>query len=84
MTNQYFKKRTREQFQEKYGKEYLFGDALAFGNERIEIKAVKIGIGAEGWTPTMLIFKAHPAKAGNPEIEWENPTVRDFDPEKDW
>lgn len=84
MTKQYFKKIMRKAFEEKYGKEYLFGDVLAFGNERVEVKAMKIGVGIEGWTPTMLIFKAHTGKTEIPEVEWENVTIRNFDPKKDW
>lgn len=82
--NQYYKAKIKKQFEELFGERYIYIEALQFGNERLEIKAMKIGIGREGWNPTMFVIPTTADENDHIIVDWEHPIIRPYDNKKDW
>ena len=71
------KKQIQEDFEKYTAGKYTYFDCLIFGEKRVEIKAIEKGT----WLPTMLIYRQ--IDHGN-AMDWANPTIRRFNPKKDW
>ena len=82
----YLKRNIAKTFKEKYGNEYLFADALCFGVERVEVKAIHRGKTPDPaeWRPTMFVFKTVKDNAGDFIIDWDNPAILPYNDSKDW
>ena len=71
------KKQIKQDFDKYTANKYLYFDCVIFGEERVEIKAVEKGT----WLPMMITYSL--VDEGN-AVDWANPSVRKFNPKKDW